>query len=60
LQVAIVPQARQLPMVEAGIGALITFGNPELIARLSGDEANETQWVDKAIEHMLVPIFASA
>jgi hypothetical protein len=23
-------------------------------------EANETQWVDKAIDHMLVPIFASA
>lgn len=40
--------------------ALITFGNPELIARLAGVEANETQWVDKAIDHMLVPIFASA
>ncbi len=40
--------------------ALITFGNPELIARFSGVEANETQWADKAIEHMLVPIFASA
>lgn len=40
--------------------ALITFGNPELIARFSGVEPNETQWVDKVIEHMLVPIFASA
>ncbi|WP_152536458.1 TetR/AcrR family transcriptional regulator [Sphingobium sp. C100] len=40
--------------------ALITFGNPELIARLSGVEVNETEWADKAIEHMLVPIFAPA
>jgi len=40
--------------------ALITFGNPELIAQFSGVAVDDTGWASQAIDHMLVPIFASA
>jgi AcrR family transcriptional regulator len=39
-------------------GALITFGNPDLLVRLSGGDSAGPAWVGQAIDHMLQPIFA--
>ena len=40
--------------------ALITFGNPDLVSALAGDESSRSDWVDRAVEHMMRPILASS
>lgn len=40
--------------------ALVTFGNRDLVTRLT-DEAGETEeWIDNAVSHMIIPILAPA
>ena len=38
--------------------AFITFGNPDLVSALAGDESSRSDWVDRAVEHMMRPILA--
>lgn len=51
------PSAAYFNMLGA---ALITFGNPELVAKLTGTDVTDSVWVENAIQHIMRSVLAPA